>query len=212
MAVCSLLRKCIERALWSVRSTIICSGREETKETERLQPVGCLEASGYRKQGRGWLKIIGLIDILMAGLPLTFPISASLVAAMKDLADQVRFTQPATSLLESNRYLQGVKQELSLFSGLIVRLTQMSKACGLSPQDISKLVLKVHQTVLEVTEDYHSRNNVIEAHGLLGIIGIPPPARTSLPTSDLEVEVAADIEPRASGKKLYLPLSLVRLT
>ena len=66
-----------------------------------------------------------------------------------------------------------VKGYLRLYDHEIVRATQNSAAFGLSPIDITKLILKLHQVIstqiaLETSEEWHfqAKNNLLEAHGL----------------------------------------------
>mmetsp|Transcript_10675 Transcript_10675/g.20783 ORF Transcript_10675/g.20783 Transcript_10675/m.20783 type:complete len:639 (-) Transcript_10675:55-1971(-) len=138
----------------------------------------------------------------MASNTLTFPVSRDLIAALKDLS-----AQPATGLQDRSHSVEAVKKQLAFFSSFI-----SSGTYDLSQSSIAKLILKVHQTVLEVTDHFSTNNNCIEAHGLLSIIGIPPTARGSPSHSDFEVEIAPDIQPDASGQKLRLPLDLIMLS
>lgn len=148
----------------------------------------------------------------MASNSLSIPISRELKAALKELASQVKATQPAESLHESNRSLQAVKHHLSAYSDLVVTSIQTSGLFSLSPSLIAKLVLKVHQTILEITEDFPCKNNVLEAHGLLSILNSSLPSGSPLLHSEFVVEIVLDKEPDVTTDGLKIPLHLVNFT
>jgi hypothetical protein len=65
-----------------------------------------------------------------------------------------------------------IKLLLSFYEEVIVRFIQNSQFLDQSPEFLSKIVLKIHQIVMEVSTQFHTgfRNNVVEAHGLYAVV------------------------------------------
>ena len=84
-------------------------------------------------------------------------------------------------------HLTEIKLQLTAFEDVIVRFIQNSRFLNMTAEFLSKMVLKIHQIVMEVSTRFHTsfRNNIVEAHGLYAVLRDLPP-HTQLRTFDPE--------------------------